>query len=181
MSDQPSLPTAPRVQLTPEAMLELATLYARGYTARYIGMKLKQDFQVDVPEAYIVKAAFELKDQIHTLRVQAAEDVLSRGVARREERVIRLNELAESWEERAQTETKAAGVYLKVLGQVAEETSEWSMSEYAMRNDPWANLLRNLREKGPQVQLEKNLISSSNDLESESPQNSTPSSATDIE
>jgi len=130
--------------LNKDERFRLMELFARGYTARTIGKLMLKDFQVMISDQILLQGAVLYADDIEEYRKELGKVAINTGLARKEERVRRLGELAESWEESAQSSTKAAGVYLKTLGQIQEETEPLGLVVPVDKDDPWKQLLQQI-------------------------------------
>jgi hypothetical protein len=159
-------------------------LFARGYTARTIGKFMLEEFAVVIADSTILQGAVLYADDIETYRKEIGKLAVNTGLARKEERLRRLSELAESWEEPAKENTKAAGVYLKTLDQIKEETDPLGHIVPVDKDDTWLQLLQQLvsgtrPSQTPQLQdqVKNPLETSSPSVEStQSPTNSGTSS-----
>lgn len=122
----------------------LMELFARGYTARTISKKMLAEFQVIVPDTVLLQGAVQYSDDIEEYRKELGRQAINAGAARKEERIRRLSELAEEWEDAAKANPKAAGVYLRTLDQIREETEPLGLAVPVDKADPWKMLLQQL-------------------------------------
>ena len=95
----------------------------------------------------LVRIAVEEGDDINRLRSELEEVAFSRGIASKAVRMDRLNQLAESLEPAALGgDTKTAGAYLNTLKQAQAEVEPLGLRLILPKDDPWAELLNDLRE-----------------------------------
>jgi uncharacterized protein YjaZ len=137
-------------QLTDDQRLLMIMLFARGYTVRRIQLVLAQE-HVEMSAQELLLGAVQYAPDVEQVQRQLAESAFKRGLAKKDERVRRLSELAEKWEDKAGVEAKAAGVYLRTLDQLKEETVGIGQTVPLDEDDPWAKLLKQLRKSEPQV------------------------------
>jgi len=121
-------------------------MFARGYTVRTIRKRLTAEMGREPSEQELLRLSVAYADDIDKARGEVAELALSRGLAVKAERVLRLGELAEEWEEGAKTDPKAAGVYLKTLDQINKEIEPLHIHINLPKDDPWVQLMESLRE-----------------------------------
>jgi len=135
-------------------LINVMVLFARGYTIRYIRnylVQLAAEYgRVDmVPtEQDLLKLAALYSDDIEKVRAELAKDTLSRGFARKEERILRLSIAAENIEPAALSglNLKATEMYRRLIKDVAVEVEGLNI-RILTPDDPWAQLLNNLKEK----------------------------------
>jgi len=137
-----------------EDLQEVIVLFARGYTMGKIRKHLMtlaaEHGRMDlVPtEMDLLKLAIRYSDDVELVRQNLARDVLTRGLARKEERILRYTEMAESLEDAAMSgmNLKASEAYRRVLRDVREEVDGLNI-KILLPGDEWAQLLQGLKEK----------------------------------
>jgi len=134
-------------RLTDADRIELIDLFAKGYTVRRIREHLTEKLGGSPTDQQLMQLATLYADDIDGYRRQLSKDTLSRGLAIKSERIRRLAELAETWETKAQLETKSAGVYLSALKQIQSETDAIGFTGVLPEDDKWGQLLLSLRDK----------------------------------
>lgn len=148
-------------RLNQDQRFKLVELFARGYTARYIRERLLEDAGIELSDAEVLQGAVLYAEDVTRYRKEINTATMQVGLARKEERVRRLGELAESYEEPAKSNPKAASVYLKTIHQIAEEVEPLKLHVEIDVEDPWFKLLTSLRPDKPQDQtpLPSNILS----------------------
>lgn len=147
------------LRLNMDELTELMHLFARGYTVRYIRKwfnkrALSMGDPTAVPnEQQLLQFAVRYADDIDGIRQQLAEDVLRAGLAKKEERVRRLSEVAEVLEPAAMdgANLKATESYRRVLKDIRDETDPLGLT-IILPDDRWAQLLTDLNEKQPSLE-----------------------------
>lgn len=135
-------------------------MFARGYTVRTIAKRLEDpELLGRVPSAdELIRLTMDYATDIEQARADISKLVLERGLALKEERLLRLTELAEAYEKPAVGgNVKSAGVYLRTLKQIQEEVEPLGMLLIHPELDPWGRMLLSLREASqskPTPQLE---------------------------
>jgi hypothetical protein len=143
-------------KMTVEGRARAVELFALGYTVRYVRTALKEDLGRVPTDQELVRIAVEEGDDINRIRQELEEVAFERGIASKAVRMDRLNKLAESLEPAALSgSTKAANTLINTLKQAREETDPLGLQLVLPKNDPWAELLTDLRETA-----QKRLISS---------------------
>ena len=138
--------------LNSDIRLAVIEWFARGFTVRRIRAKLLVEYEYESSEQELMRLSIAYADDVEQARREISEMVLERGLASKTERVLRLSELAESWEDRAHSEAKAAGVYMRALKQVHEEIEPLGLTVLIPTSDPWGKLISDLREaRSPQL------------------------------
>lgn len=133
-------------QLTPEQLATLCMLFARGYTVRTVKARMQTEFGIEMTNEALLRGGVQYAEDIEKVRKELAENAVQVGLARKEERIRRLGELAEAYEEPAiKGGTKAAGVYLKTLSQIQSETEPLGLKVAMDEEDPWMLLLKKLK------------------------------------
>lgn len=125
---------------------EVLVLFSQGYTIRYIRNFLEEKTDITPTETELLQIASYFGKDVEALRDQMAEQVLTTGLGRKEERVRRLGELAEEWEERAKISDKAAKVYQNTLKQIQNETEPLGIRVIIPKDDPWYQLMQQLQD-----------------------------------
>lgn len=133
--------------MTEEGRLRAVELFSQGYTVRYVRSALKVVLGRVPTEQELVRIAVEEGDDINRLRGELEEIAYSRGVASKAVRMDRLNRLAEGLEPAAMGgDTKAATALINTLKQAREEIDPLGLRLILPKDDPWAELLTDLRE-----------------------------------
>jgi len=162
---------------TNEQRLFVITLFARGYTIRYIRTAIQKHFGRVPREDELMRLALDYSDDVEQVREDLAAMALTRGLAAKEERILRLTEMAEAWEGDAIDGTpiyedvmdpttnqptgrkvmvgtikdpRAAKVYLDTIKQVKEEVEPLGLQLLVPPSDPWGKLLLELQEASQQ-------------------------------
>lgn len=141
--------------LTTEHRAAIIKLFAQGYTIRHIRNYIMKEIELEPSEADLIKVAVLYSDDITLVRQELAEEALMTGLARKEERVRRMNELAEKLEELgdALKAPKVARTYLAVLKQIQGEMEPLGITVTLPGNDPWMQLLQKLTPPSTTAQL----------------------------
>lgn len=140
--------------------LIIVEMLARGYQLRTIKNKLKDELSVELTDTELLQYLNTFGEEIDLYREQFTQMTLTTGLADISERVRRLSELAENYEDSAMGgNTKAAGVYLKTLSQIKEEMQPLGIT-IQNPNDPWIQMVQELQETSRQSRL---LIGSQSD------------------
>lgn len=134
-------------------LIEVMTLFARGYTIRHIrkflvGKAASLGRPDMVPtEQDLLTMASRYSDDIEKHRTELAQDALARGLARKEERITRLTWAVESVETDALTglNLKATEMYRRLIKDIGTEVEGLNI-RILMPDDPWAQLLSKLKE-----------------------------------
>lgn len=147
-----SITTLPR--LTKEQFATFMGLLARGYTARMIRKHMDEEHSVVLSDAQILYAGVQYAAEIQGIRLTLDKMTLRTGLARSEERIRRLSELADSWEDKARGDqeaasTRAAQVYVRTLEQIQKETDALGLHTAVSDDDPWVTLLNKLKPEQP--------------------------------
>jgi hypothetical protein len=127
--------------------MKLVEWFARGYTVRQVRINLAQLLNVpaeQIGESDLLKLGILYSENIQQVRIELDTLIRQTGLVSKEERLRRLNDLAESWEERAQTGDKAASVYLKTLDQIRGEIEPVGGLGLPEKQNPWYLLLSEL-------------------------------------
>lgn len=141
------------LQMRNEELLDVIELFARGYTIRFIEDKLKRRAAekgrsdlVPTPQQ-LLTLAVRYADDVEAVRGELAKRTFEAGLARKEERVRRLSEAAEAIEDQVMSgiNLKATETYRKILQSVHEEVEPLKLVVISP-DDPWAQLLSNLKE-----------------------------------
>ena len=132
--------------LNSDIRLAIIEWFARGFTVRRIRAKLIKTYDYESSEKELMRLSIAYADDVEQARREISEMVLERGLASKSERVLRLSELAESWEDRAHTEVKAAGVYQRTLKQIHDEVEPLGLTIVVPSSDPWGQLMLELKE-----------------------------------
>lgn len=141
-------------------------MFARGYTVRAIKLAITDMMGREPSDNVLMRIAVAYSSDIEQAREDIAEMALTRGLAAKEERVSRLNMLAESWETKAATEPKAAAVYLRTLKQIQEEIEPLNIRIRLPVGDPWGELLQQLKESAQSRQkITTQLLSDTDPIE----------------
>jgi hypothetical protein len=149
-------------RLDNEQRFKLVEWFARGYTARYIRERLLEETGIDLSDAEVLQGAVLYAEDVTKYRKEINTATMQVGLARKEERVRRLGELAEAYEKPAQANPKAASVYLKTLHQIAEEVEPLKLHVEIDVEDPWYKLLTSLQ---PSKRQDQTLLPSSTSSE----------------
>jgi hypothetical protein len=142
------------LELHKDELYELIVFFARGYSIRYIRAWLtRRAAELGRPslvpsEQQLLRLAVDYAPNIEEVREELAQDTLTRGLARKEERVRRLSEMAESIEGQAQSgaNLKASEMYRRALRDIKDEMEPIAIP-IILPDDKWAQLLSGLREK----------------------------------
>lgn len=175
-------------------LIEVQTLFAHGYTIRYIRNWLFQraaEFgRMDmVPtEQDLLRLAALYAEDIEKVREELAKDTLQRGLARKEERISRLTQAAETIEPQVMdgTNLKATEMFRRLIKDIATEVDGLNI-RIMMPDDPWALLLIDLKERAALpgttqstlLPTKANSTSESDQVPEKSTQSATPSSNKD--
>jgi hypothetical protein len=158
-------PTAGRPS---KAVIDLTlVLIARGYTVRRIIERVMQEENhiIDAETVLKIATSEENLPMIEAIRAEIAERALTQGIASKEERLTRLQELADSWESSATSgqSTKAANTYLNVLKAVRDEVEPLGLVLHLPPGDPWARLMNDLTDVAMQGKSKVNRLGSGDD------------------
>lgn len=123
---------------------EIIKWFAQGYTVRTIALKVAMLTGISATDQDLLRLGVCYAEDIEKVRREIAEIALVRGLARKEERVARLNELAERWEDKAKEDGKAARTYMATLKQIQSEMEPLGIRVHLDEEDPWAKLLKEL-------------------------------------
>jgi hypothetical protein len=132
--------------LTPEMHSAAVLLFAQGYTVRYVRKALTKATGRVPTDQVLLTLAVQSGDDIRRVRQEITQAAYEQGLSQRAVRIMRLNMLAEEWEDAARTDPKAAKVYLDSLKSIREETEPLALDVFLPRSDPWAQLLTELKE-----------------------------------
>jgi ribonucleotide reductase alpha subunit len=125
----------------------IVQLFARGYTLRAIKKKVLLEYEKELTDTELLRYMDRYAPDIMAYQEQADQITLTTGLAKKEERVARLSELAEELEDDAlKGNPKLAPIYLRTLKQIQEEMEPLGINVSLPPNDPWRILLENLRE-----------------------------------
>jgi len=137
--------------LPDEVLLAVIDLFARGYTIRFIRNELTKALarvRSEPPsEQELMQLAVMYADDIDKYRLELAQTTLRLSLARGEQRLSRLNLLAEQWEASAQDNPKAAAVYLRTMEALRREAQDAGIKPMITQDDPWMQILSQLRPK----------------------------------
>ena len=165
------------LRMNMDELTELMHLFARGYTVRHIRKWFnKRALEMGDPNAVpneqqLLQFAVRYADDIDGIRQQLAEDVLRAGLAKKEERVRRLSEVAETLEPAALdgVNLKAVESYRRLLKDIRDETDPLGLT-IILPDDRWHLLLTDLSEKQPSLEATPPEPTPSEESESVQPQ-----------
>jgi len=123
-------------------------MFARGYTAAKIRKFFREEYQLEITDQKILELAIAYDRDVVSYREELNRRALKQGVIKTSERVARLNEIIEAWEDRAKVDPKAAGIYIRAIGSVREEAVEAGRTGLLPEDDPWGQLLIKLKSAG---------------------------------
>jgi hypothetical protein len=138
-------------RMTDEFAMFVIELFARGYTVRTIRRKIQEKMQMDPTEKDLLRLAILYAEDIEKYKKELAEMVFTSGLGIASERLSRLSELAESWEDKATKDPKAAQVYLKTLETIQREVAPLNLVVQIPSTDPWFQILSKLRGQSRQL------------------------------
>ena len=137
--------------LPDEVILAVVDLFARGYSTRFIRAELTKALArvrtAPPSDQELMQLAVMYAADIDKYRVELAQITLRTSLARGEQRMNRLNQLAEQWEVAAMESPKAAAVYLRTMEQLRREGQDAGIRPMITEDDPWMKILSQLRPK----------------------------------
>ena len=175
----------PPEQIAPARHDLAIRLLSQGYTTRAVNFRLQDAGQTPFQESDLIRLRQQYAPEIDDLREREEIEVRARGLARRGERIRRLNKLAELLEtrlfvsdptdgstesqpvpsERKDIPLKLIAEYRKLVAQIGQEADPLGIAEALDQNDPWVQVIIMLTKSGSVPKSVSNL-SSQNLLES---------------
>ena len=109
---------------------------------------------VQVPDIKtLLRIAIDYGQQIEDMRKEIARRVINVGLARREERMLRLTELVEELEPSIGESPRAAMIYVKALEQLRRESEALGIRSEVPEDDVWHSLLTKLSRQNATSQV----------------------------
>jgi hypothetical protein len=149
-------------ELNDDQLYNILTLFACGYTARYISVHMVKQYGVVLSDMELLKGGVLFAAKVEEIRKELAKKTLSTGLSRKEERLRRMGTLAEAYEEGALAgNIKSANVYLKTLAQIHDEVEPLRLILEYEKEDPWYQLMDQVKRQVLTKPASKQLSTSS--------------------
>ncbi len=171
----------PPEQIAPARHDLAIRLLSQGYTTRAVNFRLQDAGQTPFQESDLIRLRQQYAPEIDDLREREEIEVRARGLARRGERIRRLNKLAELLETRlfvsdptdGSTDSqpvpraseardiplKLIAEYRKLVAQIGLEADPLGIAEALDQNDPWVQVIIMLTKSGSVPKSVSNLSS----------------------